>query len=820
MSQINVKVRLRPTRFAFLVSPNDKAGLLEIFRVNTCLWGGKFNPIIPIFKRTPTWWNRDKQKETPQQIIYGYLDAFEPDFLVEAELGLANGLGYEPDRVLQLSTILPKNRDPEKEGTGLSVFDLYSDLYKTEFQFVRRFPHAIKYIKAKSKSSELFTACVFGSFPKDEKIAYFGKAFTDAFSPDEIDLDSNLITDLYKSRYFSPLDIGHENIEIEFDNTHDRAIYVMDFTSPADLIDYWNLRGLRGQLLAVPVQWLSELSTFCKELIQKNHKPMRGNPHGLMLHTTIHFGRSIPTLDIEDIYRKNFISDTPEANVRQDFYPAFWRRSSSYSPSLSRPTLDAGEESIDVPFEEGDTTIRFNSMHPKFAERYGGEFRWANVIKLASWESKHQLALALPTEHINAKISRYGGDQFISSTEGFILFPPFRDLQNYWEIKDGTSAISEWLKVRGITTMLSESGKTTQQIIQALGFRDMRSIAHPRVVKILNDIARRPTGKSMQHQQFLKTVDDCLKDDIWRGENAAEMLVKKKVVELGMELKCEKCASWSWYSVPQLDYQVNCALCLRSFSFPLIDPTNKNKAFWSYRLIGPFALPEFANGGYAASLAIRFFSLVLGQIDSANVSWSAGQQLSFANKSILEADFILWYQRTRIFGRNYPTEMVFGEAKSFGKAGSMKASAIAARQSNEDVFSPNDINRMKLLAEAFPGSILVFATMKEAADLSKAELKNLRKLAEWGREHNKFGRSRAPVIILTGTELFSSYSLQITWNKKEGRHKDLIAPGYIQTENLRTLADITQQLYLDMPSYFDWEQQRLKARFARRKIPR
>jgi hypothetical protein len=35
---------------------------------------------------------------------------------------------------------------------------------------------------------------------------------------------------------------------------------------------------------------------------------------------------------------------------------------------------------------------------------------------------------------------------------------------------------------------------------------------------------------------------------------------------------------------------------------------------------------------------------------------------------------------------------------------------------------------MKLLAEAFPGAMLVFATMKEASQVSKDELARIRKL--------------------------------------------------------------------------------------------
>jgi hypothetical protein len=94
------------------------------------LWGGKYNPIIPFFKRLPSWWERKGYRfGNAKQIINGYLDFFEPDFVVEAEKGLADGLGFDPERVLQLTDLL--NRDGERGWNkyGLSVNDLYRDLY-------------------------------------------------------------------------------------------------------------------------------------------------------------------------------------------------------------------------------------------------------------------------------------------------------------------------------------------------------------------------------------------------------------------------------------------------------------------------------------------------------------------------------------------------------------------------------------------------------------------------------------------------------------------------------------------------------------------
>ena len=133
----------------------------------------------------------------------------------------------------------------------------------------------------------------------------------------------------------------------------------------------------------------------------------------------------------------------------------------------------------------------------------------------------------------------------------------------------------------------------------------------------------------------------------------------------------------------------------------------------------------------------------------------------------------------------HPTETVFGEAKSFGK----------------DVFEQDDVNKMKLLAETFPGSILVFATMKEK--LSQEEIDRIKSLAYWGRGYDKERKqTRAPVIILTGTELFTTGSLRSAWEKKGKAHKDLAKKTSWEMEsNLRVLADLTQYLYLEMPPH-------------------
>lgn len=55
----------------------------------------------------PKWWDKKGYSfENSKQILNGYLDFFEPDFIVEAEKGMATGLGFDVKRVLRFSDIL------------------------------------------------------------------------------------------------------------------------------------------------------------------------------------------------------------------------------------------------------------------------------------------------------------------------------------------------------------------------------------------------------------------------------------------------------------------------------------------------------------------------------------------------------------------------------------------------------------------------------------------------------------------------------------------------------------------------------------------
>jgi hypothetical protein len=69
------------------VRPTDLSSVRTITRACAGLWGGTYNPIIPVF--TPKEWKQEiYERFNGPAIAKGYVRFFEPDVCVETETGL------------------------------------------------------------------------------------------------------------------------------------------------------------------------------------------------------------------------------------------------------------------------------------------------------------------------------------------------------------------------------------------------------------------------------------------------------------------------------------------------------------------------------------------------------------------------------------------------------------------------------------------------------------------------------------------------------------------------------------------------------------
>src|SRR5581483_2860220 len=85
----SIDLKVRPIRLAFLVNPNNTSSIREAIQISSSLWGGSYNPIVPVYKRMPSSWS-DKPFRAPkaEKVVKGYLDAFDPDVLVDCTVAV------------------------------------------------------------------------------------------------------------------------------------------------------------------------------------------------------------------------------------------------------------------------------------------------------------------------------------------------------------------------------------------------------------------------------------------------------------------------------------------------------------------------------------------------------------------------------------------------------------------------------------------------------------------------------------------------------------------------------------------------------------
>ena len=166
MEIINVNQTLRPIKLAFVVDYDDKKTILEVIRINSLLWGGVYNPIIPYFARKPKELAKDIlfKRENNEEIVKGYLEAYDPDYVINLSKFSAN---IKDRETITLSDIINDLKEEGVVGYGISLFEIFNHFYREELRFIRK--HPIDIIQPKwSSRYELFFASIFGKLP-DQK---------------------------------------------------------------------------------------------------------------------------------------------------------------------------------------------------------------------------------------------------------------------------------------------------------------------------------------------------------------------------------------------------------------------------------------------------------------------------------------------------------------------------------------------------------------------------------------------------------------------------------------------------------------------------
>lgn len=773
-----LQLKSRPLKIGFLVDPKKINSIKKAIEINSTLWGGTYNPIIPVYKGTPRNWEKPFKSPSGEEIVKGYIEAFDPDILVQCTTSLPGYVRQLGLDIVQTYEVWEKGTNQNKEvypKFGIGIFEILNHIYDEHFRYQEKNPPKIVIPKL-PKNNSLFWASIFGILPK-----YISTIINSGYKKAlEIEtpkinlskLDSELKGNMWFPRRITQYDL---NFYKRSGFRNEDCLFFMDLTKNIDVIDYWNLRALGRNVIPIPIQLKDEPSIrkIATSFVTSVRKPMRYNPNIYNIATFI-CSKSLAMKDMEEFAKNLDIKKDPKDKSDEGFfslqhwYPRIWNNWARNKDGAESDDIYHEEMEIDI--RDVKESVHFKLVSPKFANSYygAGGLKFSNEISFNLYGSDKIFAQVYPKsngEHLNRLIGGIGIEhkEWRIGRNGLVKLVKYYERTENWTIPVAQDIFAAWMKDQGYEVKISTPGLIARQIFTQLD-GSIQSLANIKLLELLEQMNRNNDEGQERHIGELKNR---------LGDNLYQYLLSKGIFRIGIKVQCPNCQRHSWFPINEIKDTLICPKCLNSFSS--VGHIDKGK--WCYKTAGPFSLPKYADGAYSVLLAMNFFD---EHLHSVKVTTALSFEAKDNKSSVpLEADFgILWQES--VFGEA-KEGVIFGECKTFGD------------------FEQKDYKKMTMLGKKFPGSILVFCTLKE--ELTLLEIKEITKIAKAGRKRMKNETPLNPVLILTRNELIDMFGPPTCWTKKYGGKYDRVY-------NLLEIADATQQIYLNLPSWHeDWQKE-------------
>lgn len=782
-----IDIKVRPIKISYLVDPNNAKQVREAIRISSSLWGGLHFPIIPLYKRMPATWKDGPLKAPPaKNVVLGYIEAFDPDILVQLSKDVPSyitDLGLEIIRPEEIwKTIDERQLSPR---FGLGIFELFNDIFDEHFKYKAKYPIKVILPKIPNQLS-LFWASLFGEIPS-ELNPILEKHYFKPLEVEVMDFQPNKLIEIMSGNILFLRRIVQRGLTSfsQLGFRKDANVYFLDATKVEDIVDFWNLRAIGKKVIPVPKQ-LKE-NPQLKEIVinfLKDHRRPRSHNSQVYDYASIIRARNCTVEEMQE-YAKTLKIDREAGDPSDDpffslqhWYPRVWDEWARDKDGAV-PCDVYGEEDSSIEVSESrELKFRFKSLLPKFAQKHGyhGEPRCANEISFRFYGSEEYLAEVLP---------KLSGKNFTRAISGLTSFREWRvgrnglvklvkdDFSETREIPKAENIIFAWLTDLGWKPKLSPPGLLAKQIYRKLEghpilFRNEKVLGlleHMNGGLVNRD--RSPTEKNKLSQERDLPVGE-VKNRLEASSRKGDLynyLLSKEIFKLGLRVRCPNCLRNSWFPLGEVGNAFTCPKCQDIFSAI----GNLDNATWSYKTTGPFSVANYADGAYAVLLTLEFFGDHRTTMRTTRVMSFTAES---AGKKSLEADFAMLWEES-LYGEK-KDGLMFGECKTYGK------------------FEKRDFERMRYLAEDFPGAVLVFSTLRKS--LTPKEIANITRIAKAGRKYWKAERPINPVLILTGTELLNYPGPPYCWEEPIKKKFDHII-------GLLHLCDATQQIYLKLPSW-------------------
>lgn len=658
MASLVLRVAYRPLRIGFLVRNGEIQDILEAVKLNTVLWGGMRNPLIPITADSDS--GRQLVKLFRVDVLYPVTDSTELHAFLEFHPHLSwpevsrnqHGLFDADDKWLNAVDVVP-----------------WILRYEGRYSDEKPSPYVLVTWNSADPLAPML-ATTFGLFPTaDMRLPVDYKSiFADVLKAQEAPILSNQgIHDFLPFRTSSLAFTVEALVPDRLHTWLHHGIYAGDVDA-TDLINFWNLRASGVDLHFVPLDFIDRDRNFITAQINRLAEWARRDKaafrHLGLWHRQ---GREIPQ-EISDLFPRDVRSSRVQVNdgiwnglnVRPPLYKLDER---SVMANLDFPSEGSPSVGFSLPRELDLTGLPIEhqwqqcaiSISPLTEFAYDGHTLMLPFLPdLNRWYSRQVLitpnklrveiegiskitAAADETMHLNTIRADDVAYQVVERasirTEPSL---PGRIAQQLIKQMDGLEGCRVF-KIRGV-----------RKLIASPDSRD--GVTRSRATEVIRDMD--PTSRQPSFSKFETLSIERREKSRLNPTDVFNYLLKKEIFRPGLELKCPRCTLLFWVSMP-VQETCRCELCGHSFA---IAPYLEDRGDWRFRLSGLFG----RKGGEEGAIPVVLTLLQLLRIHDHGEAflYTCGTILRIDGQEC-EADLIVIER-----GREGNPSVMLGECKS------------------------------------------------------------------------------------------------------------------------------------------------------------
>lgn len=706
MESIAIHQSLRPIRYAFLIPEEDKENLLKAVSINTVLWGGIFNPIIPLGDRFD---------------VNGILEAFDADVLVN----LSGSELHELVKKQNIPNIVSSNeilRQPEQRARrvlalGFGMGDILQYIQNAEFKKGLE-SSKVSVVTSVPDDWEAYAAASFGSFQhlpgagNDPMPAYKALVGAKEFSFDPaVDVD-------YGEHLF-PLEITAYGIRRSgrAANFSSHILFIGDPSNLDDLVEYWNIRATGRSTWFLPITSYKSNSLMVTRVIKSGQYSINAK---IRNHVDLQKAPSISDDTFQTVVRWVIELKAGEC-VARDWRPRFGEETEYYVGDIHVADIE-GVTSHDHSLLVDNRLSPIRLVHPPYLNdedtRYD-ENKWAVELEISNPHSVDELVCELPRiagaremaawlvhggEIGTTRLGRNGVVLLVSDARSYAFPLPIKTTDVFKQILESNT---------GLEAKASKPGRYAEQIIKKMGSLQFDCIIFKlaAVREIIRQLSRGSTLTKGNIAQIIKREpepgDQVVMTDKGGGLQISRIfseLLNKRILRPGLQFSCQNCSGTDWYHVSEFAEEYTCRYC---FERQRVAFDSAGVREWAYKADGLFQIRDSAQGSIASIVALWRLHHTS---NLRNGRYCTGMDLyDRTGNRVAEVDFC-YVETDRFRSRS---EFIIGEAKNF-----------------TDITS-EQVTRLTDLADRFEKKpYLAFATLKDQFDDS--EKQTLRILVEKG----------------------------------------------------------------------------------------